>query len=331
MGGPRLSPVESGQADKEWREGHPTTFEGVGGERDGAGRDRPGRPRRPVEAPAAGVAAAGAALLDEWFDAIILMACDDKPPAETAIAAALPPAYRPRLTPALARRFHACLTTVLWKLAQPAWPRLACLAEELALHAVVRRAEADLGPATNFGAFEDVAFDDGTSNTCLTRAGTAWRIRRSVARWASARSGSTPASSSTPAAGMAPSIPTAWTARRARRRPGAASPRPPRRRRSASGTSGRSATTGRSTLSSDMALHVRGARRERRHRNVPRHQGRLDAIDKIPSDFGSDARFDLDYRAGRRQMIQIGSRGVGFRRHRVELPRFHCAARGVRT
>lgn len=59
------------------------------------------------------LAAAGAALLDEWFDAIGVMTHGDAPPHEAALAAALPPSYRPRLTPALSRRFHTCLTTVL--------------------------------------------------------------------------------------------------------------------------------------------------------------------------------------------------------------------------
>ncbi len=53
--------------------------------------------------------------------------------------------------------------TVAWKLAQPQWHPLACIAEELALNALVRRAEALLeeqGTKADFGWFQDSAFDD---------------------------------------------------------------------------------------------------------------------------------------------------------------------------
>jgi hypothetical protein len=106
------------------------------------------------------LAAAGDMLLDEWFDEIGAMLHDDAPSAETTLAGALPPSYRLRLTPLLAKQFHTCLTTVLWKLAQPSWIALACLGEELALRAIIDRAHEHLGTAADFGDFEDAAFDD---------------------------------------------------------------------------------------------------------------------------------------------------------------------------
>jgi hypothetical protein len=75
--------------------------------------------------------------LDSWFDAIGAMLHNDVPPAETPLTGALPPSYQLRLTPLLAKQGHSCLTTVLWKRAQPSWSGLACLADSLALRAII--------------------------------------------------------------------------------------------------------------------------------------------------------------------------------------------------
>jgi hypothetical protein len=52
--------------------------------------------------------------------------------------------------------------TVAWKLAQPQWHPLACIAEELALNAFVKKAEAllaDGGVKADFAVFEDSALE----------------------------------------------------------------------------------------------------------------------------------------------------------------------------
>lgn len=54
----------------------------------------------------------------------------------------LPPQYQARYTERFGRRFLACMMTVAWKLNQPRYVKLACVAEELAAWAILRRAEA---------------------------------------------------------------------------------------------------------------------------------------------------------------------------------------------
>lgn len=112
------------------------------------------------------LATAGIILVDEWYHAIGEMLVGRATPMDTALADALPPSYRLRLTPVLAKQFHICLIVVLDKLTQPSWPRLACLAEELALRALIDRAEAHLEEMgapeedRDFRVFADHAFDD---------------------------------------------------------------------------------------------------------------------------------------------------------------------------
>jgi hypothetical protein len=83
---------------------------------------------------------------------------------QTSLADSLPERYVDRYSPVFLKHFALCLFTVAWKLAQPDWIRPACVAEELALRAIVRRAEGVLEmegqPPFDFGDFEDMAFDD---------------------------------------------------------------------------------------------------------------------------------------------------------------------------
>jgi hypothetical protein len=53
----------------------------------------------------------------------------------------LPRCYQGRYSPLFAKRFLMATATVAWKLAQPQWHHPACIAEELALNAMIRRAE----------------------------------------------------------------------------------------------------------------------------------------------------------------------------------------------
>jgi hypothetical protein len=64
--------------------------------------------------------------------------------AESQLVALLPPRYLPRYIaePSLLARFYHCLAAVTWRLAQPAWLPLSCLAEQLALRGIIDHAEA---------------------------------------------------------------------------------------------------------------------------------------------------------------------------------------------
>jgi hypothetical protein len=75
----------------------------------------------------------------------------------------LPRHYLPRFTPRHAIEFHVCLVSVVWKLGQEHWQFPACLAEELALRALleVARGKAEMqGHKVDYGAFTDAAFTD---------------------------------------------------------------------------------------------------------------------------------------------------------------------------
>ncbi|MFC1707245.1 hypothetical protein ACFL59_10605 [Planctomycetota bacterium] len=82
---------------------------------------------------------------------------------ETGLIDLLPLRYLPRYDLAFARRFLVCAVTVAWKLSAPDEQLLACLAEELALHAIVQRASGLLvveAIEPDFGTFCDIAFKD---------------------------------------------------------------------------------------------------------------------------------------------------------------------------
>ena len=76
----------------------------------------------------------------------------------------LPAAFSHHYNVGFLRRFLICLIVVGWKLRQDRIYLLACVAEELALSAIVSRAVGWLydhdGTVANFGHFEDSAFED---------------------------------------------------------------------------------------------------------------------------------------------------------------------------
>lgn len=84
---------------------------------------------------------------------------------DTFVSTYLPDKYLPSYDLGFLRRFLVCVVVVGWKLFDPAHEhRLACTAEELALNAILRRAEAVLEfneeePA-DFSLVEDDAFED---------------------------------------------------------------------------------------------------------------------------------------------------------------------------
>lgn len=101
-------------------------------------------------------------LVDECFEDISAL-LDGADFSSVEMATYLPPKYLPRYTPQFAKQFLACILTVAWKLRAPGVHRLACVAEELALAAIIERARdvlEDQGVEPAFGAFEQCAFED---------------------------------------------------------------------------------------------------------------------------------------------------------------------------
>jgi hypothetical protein len=105
---------------------------------------------------------ASAMLIDESFNDIAGLLGGEHFAGVT-MADYLPPRYLSRYTPLFAKQFVACIITVGWKLRAPGYTPLACVAEELALAAIIQRAEALLdadGVEPDFSEFEDTAFED---------------------------------------------------------------------------------------------------------------------------------------------------------------------------
>ncbi len=75
----------------------------------------------------------------------------------------LPPQFRQKYTALLAKKVLVCVVVVAWKLEQPtSWP-LACVGEQLALRALIERAEMELdlqGKEADYGDFWELAFPD---------------------------------------------------------------------------------------------------------------------------------------------------------------------------
>ncbi|HDH26385.1 MAG TPA: hypothetical protein ENH00_09360 [Actinobacteria bacterium] len=82
---------------------------------------------------------------------------------ETWMSNYLPPQFTTKYTPLLAKKMLVCVVTVAWKLVQPgSWP-LACVGEQLALHALIERAEIAMeldGEQADFADFRELAFPD---------------------------------------------------------------------------------------------------------------------------------------------------------------------------
>src|SRR5207248_530236 len=79
-------------------------------------------------------------LTDEFLDDVATLQ-DDDDFTNTSMVDYLPRKYLPHYTPLVARQFLVCLITVAWKLRSPGIYRLACVGEELALNALIERAE----------------------------------------------------------------------------------------------------------------------------------------------------------------------------------------------
>lgn len=82
-------------------------------------------------------------LLDDLADDLASLK-QGRPFADLVMADHLPGAFRSRYDDGFARRFYVTLTVVAWKLRSPDAHPLANMAEQIALHAIVDRAEATL-------------------------------------------------------------------------------------------------------------------------------------------------------------------------------------------
>jgi hypothetical protein len=101
-------------------------------------------------------------MVDECFEdiAALLVGADF---ADTSMADVLPPRYLSLYTPQFAKQFLTCILTVAWKLRAPGTHRLACVAEVLALAALIERATIVLEEQekeADFSALEQVAYED---------------------------------------------------------------------------------------------------------------------------------------------------------------------------
>lgn len=109
--------------------------------------------------------AASVTYLDECYDAH-RSTSPDSSFAETAIVEHLPPRYESYYDGLFAKEWTTTVAVVGWKLAQPGQPKLACLAEELALNALISEAIIHLeirderSDSEAWDDFRDLAFDD---------------------------------------------------------------------------------------------------------------------------------------------------------------------------
>ncbi len=102
-------------------------------------------------------------LIDQGFDDVSAIADGDWPLADSTLGAHLPRRFALDYTPLFARQFFICLVTVAWKLAQPHFTPLTCVAEELAAWALINEAVAILeeqGEEANFDLFIDDLYED---------------------------------------------------------------------------------------------------------------------------------------------------------------------------
>jgi hypothetical protein len=101
-------------------------------------------------------------LIDQFLDDIVALQRGDHF-ADTGMADHLPSTYCHRYDLLVAKRFLACVYTVAWKLQSPDPQVLACVGEELALHALIQSAEAILeskGASAGFDLLRETAFED---------------------------------------------------------------------------------------------------------------------------------------------------------------------------
>jgi hypothetical protein len=101
-------------------------------------------------------------LIDEFLDDMVALRRGERF-ADTGMADHLPSTYCHRYDLLFAKRFLACVFTVAWKLHSPDPQILACVGEELALHALIQRAEGILegkGAEPDFDLLCETAFED---------------------------------------------------------------------------------------------------------------------------------------------------------------------------
>jgi uncharacterized protein (DUF2126 family) len=108
------------------------------------------------------LAAAGSILIDEFSDDVSrLLSGGDFD--DTWMANYLPPQFERKYTALFAKKMVVCVAVVAWKLEEPGnWP-LACVGEQLALRAIIERADVELdlqGKDYKFESFWDLAFSD---------------------------------------------------------------------------------------------------------------------------------------------------------------------------
>ncbi len=103
-------------------------------------------------------------LEDEWFWSAASAPGEDHGLGR--LRDALPPRYQLEYSPRLARQFSICLLMVAWKLAQPVFPGIACIAEQLVIRALIEQAKTllDLDGAEQddwpWEEFEDLVYPD---------------------------------------------------------------------------------------------------------------------------------------------------------------------------
>jgi hypothetical protein len=102
-------------------------------------------------------------LIDGFSDDIARLLIDEVDFEHTFMSAYLPPQFKARYGALFAKKLFVCLVTVAWKLDQAGnWP-LACTGEQLALRALVERAESQMeldGSDYDFEDFWELAFPD---------------------------------------------------------------------------------------------------------------------------------------------------------------------------
>lgn len=102
-------------------------------------------------------------LIDQSFDDVIGIGSPGWSVANSFMADHLPRRYLPAYTPLFAKQFLVCILTVAWKLAQPHPSMLSCVAEELALRAIIDRAilvSEERGAVADFSQLEEELYED---------------------------------------------------------------------------------------------------------------------------------------------------------------------------
>jgi len=106
---------------------------------------------------------AASALTDAFYDDVVALDTCRIPFENTTMAGYIPRKYVARYDLLFARKFLVCLVTATWMLFGPELHKLTCVAEELALMAIIKRAEDFLEASSkeaDFNGLMDEAFED---------------------------------------------------------------------------------------------------------------------------------------------------------------------------